>query len=39
VWGAAVERRRRADVFAPSLVAEDAGLRWGDPPAKLLDGP
>jgi hypothetical protein len=39
VWGAAVERRRRADVFAPSPVAGAATLRWGEAPEKLLEGP
>ncbi len=38
VWGAAVERRRRADLFAPAAVGETA-LRWGEVPEKLLDGP
>lgn len=39
VWSAAVERRRRADVFAPSAVAEEPMLRWGKAPVPLLDGP
>jgi Bacterial Ig-like domain (group 1) len=39
VWSAAVERRRRSDVFAPSVVAEEAGLRWGEAPERLLEGP
>jgi len=39
VWGAAVERRRRAEVFAPSVVADPAALRWGEAPEKLLEGP
>ena len=38
VWAAAVERRRRAALFAPSVVGEGM-LRWGEAPEKLLDGP
>ena len=41
VWGAAVERRRREEVFAPPTVAllrlgADA---WGEPPEKLYEAP
>ncbi|HEX6106129.1 MAG TPA: hypothetical protein VFZ26_11135, partial [Gemmatimonadales bacterium] len=39
VWGAAVERRRRAEVFAPTLMAGEGAPSWGEPPERLLEGP
>ncbi|HZW10895.1 MAG TPA: Ig-like domain-containing protein [Phycisphaerales bacterium] len=40
IWGAAVERRRRAEVFGEDAAAVRAGpLDWGEPPARLYDGP
>ena len=40
VWGAAVERRRRTEVFAPAAAALRLGPgTWGEPPARLLDAP
>jgi len=39
VWGAAVERRPRLDVFAPSLVLPGGAAGWGEAPEKLLEGP
>ncbi|HEU5040830.1 MAG TPA: hypothetical protein VFT84_08430, partial [Gemmatimonadales bacterium] len=39
VWNAAVERRRREEVFAPAAALRLGPETWGRPPAKLLDGP
>ena len=40
IWGAAVERRRRAEVFGEETAAVRVGpADWGEPPAKLYDGP
>jgi hypothetical protein len=39
VWSAAVERRRREEIFTQTAALRGGPSDWGDPPAKLLDGP
>ena len=39
VWGAAVERRLRTDVFAPAAAVRAGPPDWGEPPVKLYEGP
>jgi hypothetical protein len=39
VWGAVMERRRRADVFAPALALPGTAPGWGEAPERLLEGP
>ena len=40
VWGAAVERRRRAEVFGEDVAVVRTGpADWGEPPAPLYEGP
>jgi hypothetical protein len=39
VWGAAIERRRRADVFAPAETLEEPAVPAPPAPAPLIDWP
>lgn len=39
VWAAAVERRRRAEVLPSGAALRLGPADWGEPPARLFDGP
>lgn len=39
IWGAAVERRRRDDVFPAGAAVRGGAADWGEPPARLFEGP